>query len=144
MDERDGKGREGGNNFTSNNAVVKQLFKIDLTGATDVGGMDGLTVATHAVAKTLFLDVVSVLETQGGFAANMIPSKIEGVAFGPDIEHGGKTMHTLWLANDNDSLQTTGDTPPIPNPNQFFVFGVTDTDLGGSVFVPQDFRGLFF
>ncbi len=137
MDERDGKGREGGNNSTSNNAVVKQLFKIDLTGAVDVSGMDGLTASTHAVAKTLFLDVVSVLEIQGGFAANMIPSKIEGVAFGPDIKYGGKTVHTLWLANDNDFLETINDTPPIPNPNQFFVFGVADADLGGRFLCPR-------
>ncbi len=34
VDERDGKGREGGNNLTSNAAVVKQVFKIDLNGAT--------------------------------------------------------------------------------------------------------------
>ena len=144
VDERDGKGREGGNNSTSNNAVVKQLFKIDLTGATDVGAMDGLTAAMHTVPKTLFLDVVDALHNQGGIALNNIPSKIEGVAFGPDIKHGGQTMHTLWLANDNDFLDFTGDTPPVLNPNQFFVFGVTDADLGGSVFVPQQFHGFFF
>jgi hypothetical protein len=28
--------------------------------------------------------------------------------------------------------------------NQFFVFGVHDADLGGSIFVPQQFRGLFW
>ncbi len=144
VDERDGKGREGGNNSTSNNAVAKQLFKIDLAGATDVSAMDGPTATLHAVGKTLFLDVVDALHTQGGIALNNIPSKIEGVAFGPDIKHGGQTMHTLWLANDNDFLEVTGDVPPVPNPNQFFVFGVTDADLGGSVFVPQQFRGFFF
>lgn len=144
VDERDGKGREGGNNASSNKAAVKQLFKIDLTGATDVSAMDGPTATSHAVAKTLFLDVVAALETQGGIAANMIPSKIEGVTFGPDIQQGGQTIHTLWLANDNDFLDYTGDTPPVLNPNQFFVFGLTDADLGGSVFVPQQFHGFFF
>jgi len=29
---------------------------------------------------------------------------------------------------------------PILNPNQFFVFGFTDSDLNGSVFVPQKFN----
>jgi Esterase-like activity of phytase len=144
VDERDGKGREGGDNAASNKAKVKELFKIDLNGAVDVSGMDGLTAATHAVSKTLFLDIVSVLESQGGFAATDIPSKIEGVAFGPDVKSGGETLHTLWIANDNDFLETTGDTPPAPNPNQFFVFGFPDgaTELGGSQFVPQQFRGL--
>ena len=57
VDERDDRGREGGNNSTSNNAVAKQLFKIDLTGATDVSAMDGPTAPLHAVVKKLFLDV---------------------------------------------------------------------------------------
>ncbi len=140
VDERDGKGREGGNNATSNNAVFKKLFKIDLTGAVDISSMDGATAATHAVGKTLFLDLVSVL-TANGIALNNIPSKIEGVAFGPDVKQGGSTLHTLWVANDNDFLLTTGDTPPLPNPNQFFVFGFTDAELPG--FVPQQFRGFF-
>jgi hypothetical protein len=29
----------------------------------------------------------------------------------------------------------------IPNPNQFFVFGLTDADLGGSKLVPQKIKG---
>jgi hypothetical protein len=53
-------------------------------------------------------------------------------------------LHTLWIANDNDFLLATLDTPPIPNPNQFFVFGFTDADLG-STLMPQfkDFHSDF-
>jgi len=142
VDERDGKGLEGGNNSTSNKAKVKQLFKINLAGAVDISNMDGLTAATNAVNKTLFLDIVPVL-TANGFAADHIPSKIEGIAFGPDVKQGGTTLHTLWVANDNDFLLSTNDVPPIPNPNQIFVFGFTDADLGGSKIVPQQFHGLF-
>ena len=58
-------------------------------------------------------------------------------AFGPDVKRKGQTFHTLWVSNDNDFVNETADTPPVPNPNQFFVFGFTDGDLGGSVFVPQ-------
>ena len=136
VDERDGNGRANGND-----AKVKQLFKIDLDGAVDVSAMDGLTAATHAVAKTLFLDIVQVL-TANGIVAGNIPAKIEGVAFGPDVRSGKKTIHTLWIANDNDFLQTVPDATGnlIPNPNQFFVFGFTDADLAGSKFVPQEFR----
>jgi len=143
VDERDGTGREANNTDPGTNAVVKQLFKIDLTGATDVSAMDGLTAAMYAVSKTLFLDVAAALEA-GGIPADLIPSKIEGVAFGPDIKDGGKTLHTLWLANDNDFLETTEDPngKVISNPNQFFVFGVTDTDLGGSQLVPQQISPL--
>jgi hypothetical protein len=50
--------------------------------------------------------------------------------------------HTLWVANNNDFLETVADPDgaEIPNPNQFFVFGLTDADLNGSVFVPKQFR----
>jgi hypothetical protein len=140
VDERDGNGR--GN---ANKAKVKQLFKIDLAGAVDISDMDGTTASTHAVNKTLFLDLVTTL-TGKGFDPADIPAKIEGVSFGPDVRDGDKTFHTLWIANDNDFLQTVPDAEgnPMPNPNQIFVFGFTDADLKGSKFVPQQFHGLHF
>jgi hypothetical protein len=48
--------------------------------------------------------------------------------------------------NDNDFVQTVNDVNgnPIANPNQIFVFGFTDADLDGSVFVPQKFSGFHF
>ena len=136
VDERDGKGRAD-----QNNAKVKELFKIDLDGAVDISAMDGTTATTHAVAKTPFLDIVKSL-TATGISAGDIPAKIEGVSFGPDINDGGTSVHTLWIANDNDFLETTTDASgnTIPNPNQFFVFSFTDADLGGSQFVPQQIR----
>ena len=134
VDERDGKGLGDGSK-----AKYKQLFKIDLTGATDVSNMDGLTAATHEVPKTLFLDIVNVL-TANGFTTSTIPAKIEGLAFGPDVTVGGALTHTLWVANDNDFLQDYGGVTGS-NPNQFFVFGFKDSDLGGSVFVPQTRTG---
>lgn len=130
VDERDGKGLGDGSS-----AKVKQFFKIDLTGATEVSSMDGLTAAQHEVPKTLFVDLVKVL-TANGFTATTIPAKIEGLAFGPDVTVAGVTTHTLWVANDNDFLQDYGGVTNS-NPNQFFVVGFTDADLGGSVLVPQ-------
>jgi len=133
VDERDGRGREGASDGSSNDARVKHLFKIDLEGAVDVSNEDGLTAATHAVNKTLFPDLVAAL-TSNGIAANRIPAKIEGIAFGPDVrvDHHSR-LHTLWVSNDNDFLLQTADVPPVPNPNQFFVFGFTDDDLPGYV-----------
>jgi hypothetical protein len=129
VDERDGRGREGASDGSSNDARVKQLFKIDLAGAHDVSNEDGATAATHAVSKTLFLDLVAQL-TGNGIAANRIPAKIEGIAFGPDVRVDHHTrLHTLWISNDNDFLLQTADVPPVDNPNQFFVFGFTDDDL---------------
>ena len=129
VDERDGKGLGDGSN-----AKIKQVFKIDFAGATDVSNMDGLTAAQYSVAKTLFLDVVKVL-TGNGYTAATIPAKIEGLAFGPDVVVSGVPTHTLWISNDNDFLQNYNGANS--NPNQFFVFGFTDADLKGSVFIPQ-------
>jgi len=134
VDERDGKGLGDGSK-----AKVKQVFKIDLRGAVDVGSMNGTEAATHAVGKTLFLDVVKAL-TAAGFTSDQIPAKIEGLAFGPDVAAEGGKMHTLWVSNDNDFLQDLNG--PNTNPNQFFVFGFKDADLNGSFYVPQQRFGL--
>ena len=138
VDERDGKGRGDGSV-----ARVKQIFKIDLNGAVDVTNLDGATAATNAVTKSAlpFLDIVSVL-TANGIAADQIPAKLEGITLGPDVKQGKTTLHTLWVANDNDFLTEVPDDNKavISNPNQFFVFGFTDADLAGSKLVPQQFR----
>jgi hypothetical protein len=136
VDERDGHGRAD-----ASKAKVKQLFKIDLDEATDISKMDGTTAATHTVTKTLFVDLVKSL-TAAGISASNIPAKIEGVTFGADMKVDGQNVHTLWIANDNDFLETVADSDgnQIPNPNQFFVFSFTDSDLGGSKFVPQEFH----
>jgi hypothetical protein len=129
VDERDGKGLGDGSK-----AKVKQIFKIDLAGAIDTSDMDGTTAATHAVSKTLFLDLVKIFNANG-IAADQIPAKIEGLAFGEDLKTETGRLHTLWISNDNDFLQDYAG--PNTNPNQFFVFGFTDTDLNGSTYVPQ-------
>ncbi len=138
VDERDGHGRGDGSK-----AKVKQIFKIDLTGAVDVADMDGTTAATHVVTKSAlpFLDIVKAL-VANGIAADQIPAKLEGLAIGPDVKQGSTTLHTLWVANDNDFLTEVPDDNKVvvPNPNQFFVFGFTDADLAGSKLVPQQFR----
>ena len=138
VDERDGHGRAD-----QSKAKVKELFKIDLDGAVDVSNMDGTTAANNAVVKTPFLDIVKSLGN-AGISASLVPAKIEGVTFGPDVKQGTTVYHTLWIANDNDFLETTTDSDgnTIANPNQFFVFGFTDADLGGSQFVPQQFSKL--
>jgi len=130
VDERDGKGLGDGSN-----AKVKQIFLIDLKGATDVSGTAGeANLAPHAVAKTLFLDVVAVLGAHG-ITTNKIPAKIEGLAFGQDVVVSGQVKHTLYVANDNDYNAVVGG---LDNPNAWFVFAFDDTDLPG--FVPQQLR----
>ncbi len=122
VDERDGKGLGDGSN-----AAVKQLFVADLTGATDITALSGsAAAAATGVTKSAspFLDLVSAL-TAAGLTPAQIPSKIEGLAFGKDVTLNGQTLHTLYVANDNDFV------PATSGPNQFFVFGFTDSDLPG-------------
>ena len=129
VDERDGKGLGDGSV-----AGVKQLFRIDLAGATEVSGLTGS--ATHqidlknaAVPKALVLDIVSVLNANG-ITSDQIPAKIEGLAFGNDVVIGGITQHTLFVANDNDFV------PGLAGGNKFYVFALSDADLGAP-FQPQ-------
>jgi hypothetical protein len=129
VDERDGKGLGDGTT-----AVVKQLFRIDLAGATEVSGLTGSTADQNAlkaaaVRKTLVLDLVRLL-TANGIAADQIPSKIEGLAFGDDVLFEGVNLHTLYVANDNDFV------PGVAGGNQFYVIGLSDADLGAA-FVQQ-------
>jgi len=139
VDERDGNGRANGND-----AVVKNLFKIDLNGATDISNMGAAAALQNVVGKSLFLDIVDLF-TKSGISAGNIPAKIEGISFGPDVKQGKINVHTLWIANDNDFLATVPDASgnQIPNPNQFFVVGFTDADLGGSTYAPQQVTPLF-
>lgn len=126
VDERDGKGLGDGTS-----AGTKQLFKIDLTGAVDITALSG-NIASKAVSKTLFLDIVDVLGANG-IGKSQVPSKIEGIAFGDDVTINGVLTHTLYVANDNDFVTNqAGD-------NKFFVFGVTDSDLNsiGATYTAQ-------
>jgi hypothetical protein len=106
--------------------VVKQLFEIDLTGATDITDLTGKAAAAKAVGKTPFLDIKAVLNANG-FSDTQIPAKIEGLAFGQDVTLNGVIEHTLYVTNDNDFVAD------VAGPNQFFVFGFTDSDLPGFV-----------
>ena len=132
--ERDGKGLGD-----DSKAVVKRVYKIDLAGAQDVSSSSGeAALLSKAVSKTLFLDIVAKL-TGAGLTPEQIPAKLEGMAFGEDIVVDGVVKHTLYLANDNDFLATTPGGKS--NPNQWFVFAFTASDLGGSVFGSQVWSG---
>ena len=123
--ERDGKGF--GNRPP---AVAKQHFSIDLSQAKDIANLNGSDAVKEAVSKTLFLDIVDVLK-RNGRDPEEIPAKIEGMASGADVPHDGKTMHTLYIANDNDFDETKS------GKNQVYAFGFEDGDLAN--FMPQQF-----
>ncbi len=127
VDERDGKGLGDGSN-----AAVKSIFLVDIAGATDIANVTVGTAAMPTVTKiaTPFLDLVAALRANGLTTAQ-IPAKIEGLALGQDVLLAGQTLHTLFVANDNDFV------PGTAGGNQFFVFGFQDRDLPG--LVPQAF-----
>lgn len=121
VDERDGKGL--GDN---SNAAVKSVFLIDIAGATDISNVaatSNTTTPTVTKSSTPFLDVYAALRATGLTAAQ-VPAKIESLAFGQDVTLNGQLLHTLFVGVDNDFLAAAG-------PNQFYVFGFTDTDLPG-------------
>jgi hypothetical protein len=123
VDERDGKGLGDGSA-----AVFKRLYRVDLSKAEPVDTLAGADVlAPKAVSKTLAFDLVAIL-TKANVDPASIPAKIEGVAFGPDVTLDGKTLHTLWVVNDNDFLP---DVDGRDNPNRIFVIGFDDADLPG-------------
>ncbi|MCP5161219.1 MAG: esterase-like activity of phytase family protein [Hahellaceae bacterium] len=140
LDERKGSGFADTplNEDEASPAKIKQLYLIDLNGAIDVTNLSG-DLSAYAVPKTLWLDLVSELNANG-IDSYLIPSKIEGVAFGQDVVMNGETLHTLFIANDNDFLGTVADPHgvagdpargTVANPNQFYVFGFSDDDLPG-------------
>jgi hypothetical protein len=122
--ERDGKGLGDGST-----AKVKQIYAVDLAGASDVSAMSGqAALLAQAPSKTLFLDMESALKSFVG-GDNNIPAKLEGMAFGSDVVSGGVNYHTLYVANDNDFLPGDPAHPSNPYPNLFYVFGFTDADV---------------
>lgn len=142
VDERGGNGMADSPlpTDTASAAEVKKLFLIDLDGAVDVTDQSG-DLSAFAVPKTEFMDLVAKLNA-AGFDSRLIPSKIEGLAFGQDVVVDGVSRHTLFVANDNDFLPSIADPLKLPsdptrgtarNPNQFFVFAFGDEDLPGFV-----------
>ena len=103
-------------------AVAKRIYKINVASATDVSAiatlpLTGLPVATVAVTKSLFIDL---LEPAFGLSGVSFPEKIEGLAIGPSQPDG---RLTLVVTNDNDFLSS--------NPNNFYVFALDPVDLTG-------------
>ncbi len=117
--ERDGKG--------GSNAAFKKIFRIDLTGATDISDIASLPEkkvpeGVVPVSKTLFLDL---LDPAFGLAGPDFPEKIEGLAFGPLLADG---RLPLLVTSDNDFL--------LDNPTNIYVFALDPGELN---YVPQVF-----
>jgi hypothetical protein len=134
VDERDGKGFEGGGS-----ASYKMLNLIDIQapGVADVSGNASfLTNSPAAVAlhKVPFLDIVAVIKAHGLDPSVDLPAKLEGITFGQDVSLNGAPKHSLYLSSDNDFLASFVLDDDLPahvhdNPSKIFVFGFDQGDL---------------
>ena len=99
-------------------AAFKKVIKIDITGATDIRAIKQLPQTglppgpptVTPVSKSEFLDL---LAPAFGLAGASFPEKIEGLAFGPDLDDG---RHLLIVTNDNDFMQAQS--------SRFFAFAI--------------------
>jgi hypothetical protein len=104
--ERDNRGLGVDDPNAANVIGQKRVYRIDLTGATDVSGIslantNDLGTIVPA-GKTLYLDVQAALNATGENSFE----KLEGLAFGPTLSGGG---FNLILVTDNDfSVTQTG------------------------------------
>jgi len=117
------------------NATFKKIFRIDIadatTPATDIRGIPelpttGTPTGVTPVTKSLFIDL---LLSEFGLAGASFPEKIEGLAFGPNLQDG---RIVLFVTNDNDFMPG--------QPNRFWAFAIDQSDLPN--FAPQQI-GLF-
>jgi hypothetical protein len=98
----------------------KRLMLISTEGATDVSEIaslphDQVPEAVVPVAKKTFIDL---LDPKWNLAGEQMPEKIEGLAFGPDLADGRKT---LLVTSDNDFEPA--------NPSWIYVFAVPADQL---------------
>ena len=97
----------------------RALYLIDTADATDVSKIDALPAgklpdSIRPVSKKLWLDF---MDPKFGLVADM-PEKIEGLAFGPNLADGRRT---LVVTIDNDLL--------TDHPSWFWVFAFDAADL---------------
>ena len=123
---------------------VKRIYKIDITGATDVSNVAQLPASAAQllplgitpVTKSLFIDLLDPAYGVGGGQTikDVIAEKIEGLAWGPDLPDG---RHVLFVISDNDLYPG--------RPTQVFAFAVDGSLAGANLgYVPQRLDGPLF
>lgn len=105
--ERDNRGRGVEDPVGETPVGSKQVYKIDLTGATDasnisLAGSSTLPANITPVNKSAFLDIASALQNAG----EDIPEKFEGLAIGPQLADGS---YAVIVGTDNDFSVTQDD-----------------------------------
>ena len=96
-------------------AKVKRIFLISIKHASDISEIERLPpmelpIGVQPVTKTLLIDL---LDPKWKLAGETMPEKIEGLAFGPDLADGRRT---LLVTSDNDFEPAT--------PSFIYVFAI--------------------
>ncbi len=111
-----------------NRAEFKRIYKIDVSGASDISSLGGLRKRSAPknvvpVEKKLFIDL---MDDRLGLAGDNMPERFEGLAFGPDFKDG---RHLLWVTTDNDF--------DAVEPTTIYAFAIPQADL--PEYKPQNF-----
>jgi hypothetical protein len=118
--ERDGK--------PGKTAGFKKIMLINITGATDVSGVESLPA--EALPKTIVpvkkKTFLNLLDERFKIVGDDCPEKFEGLVFGPDLPDG---RHLLFVTADNDFI--------AEQPLRVYAFAIDKTDLPG--YQPQQF-----
>lgn len=107
--ERDNRGRGVDDPLLINPVGSKRIFRINISGATNVanislfGHASTLPAGVVPAQKELYLDVFAESSSKG----IIMPEKIEGLIIGPKLRDG---TYALLVANDNDFSVTQGST----------------------------------
>ncbi len=96
--ERDSKGGAS--------AAFRSVYRVDLTDATDITSIErlpslGMPAGVTPIRKEL---LVNLLDPRFGLAGDAMPEKVEGLAWGPTLEDGRRT---LLISTDNDLVQSS-------------------------------------
>lgn len=96
--ERDGKGGA--------DAKCRAVYRIDLSSGTEIASIEhlptlGLPPGVTPIRKEVFLDL---LDPRFGLAGQCMPEKIEGLAWGPVLNDGRRT---LLISTDNDLISSS-------------------------------------
>ncbi len=106
--ERDNRGIGEADPTGEDPVSSKQVYKIDLSQATDVSninlsGTNTLPEGVISVSKSLFLDIADSLQAEG----QVVPEKLEGLTIGPQLTDGS---YVVLIGTDNDfSVTQTGE-----------------------------------
>ncbi len=126
--ERDNRGVGEADPLGEAPVASKRVYKIDLTGATDVSnislaGTNTLPAGVTPVSKSLFLDIAEQLKAAG----QVIPEKLEGLAIGPQLKDGS---YAIILGTDNDFSVTQGDAGQLDVCTDGTAFTLVSIDSG--------------